>query len=288
MRRQTAPIPTASGSATIEQGRAGLGTAHYAGGRRSGLVAVRRHYFQREHSDFRGGGSSAGASTAPGSPDDYAASGGPPKFEVEDVPGWQTLKITNIDEQRTTVWAFLINHRVGVNGCDSQVRQKVLDAGIEAADNDAAKAKYDADDAKNNTAKAESGANNDAIEYERDAATTRAKANALEPAAQAAEIKADELGELDRIMEHPPEGTPVALYREALRAADTAAAASMEARARRRHDLGSFGLGPKLPLDLSQGDILAIPYLRDCGAEFVQIDLHTNRGSVSYGTAGAK
>jgi hypothetical protein len=162
-----------------------------------------------------GGAPSAGAT--PGSADDYAASSGPPKFEVEDFPRrtffGEMIKIDNTDEAPTKVQAFVINHRIGVDGCDSQVRD------LNAADKAFVKAEAEA---------------------EREVVTAEAKTLSLEPA------EASKFRNQHAIDE----------------------------------DLAKFG--PKLPIRLSQGDDLKIPYYGDCGAEFVQIDLHTDRGNVSY------
>jgi len=83
--------------------------------------------------------------------------------------------------------------------------------------------------------------------------------------------------------------TPVVLYQEALKDANKAreaASAAVQAGAQQKQDIIDRDLrefGPKLPVGLAQGDTLTLPVSDACGAELVQIDLHTDRGDVKYG-----
>ncbi len=82
---------------------------------------------------------------------------------------------------------------------------------------------------------------------------------------------------------------PVVFYQKALRDANKAreaASAGVQAGAQQKQDIIERDLqkfGPKLPVRIAQGDTLTLPVSDACGAEIVQVDLHTDRGDVKYG-----
>jgi hypothetical protein len=185
------------------------------------------------------------ASAAHGTVADYTGRG--PTFKT--WGGDQRIKITSTNEQPITVQSFLVNHRDGIDGCDSTLRDDPKTLEIAMAEQEATDYKW--------------------------AAAALAKARAI-PVKMGENYGDSEFHDLNA--EVRAAEVKKALAAEAWMRSPEA----HETRLRNLTEQLQSKYGPTLPLQLAQGDALTIPQNEACGETLIEIDLHTNQGDAAY------